>query len=50
MSNKVKYIDIRSQIYLFFNDNINIKNFDSDKIKIDERSDKNVLIYYLLIL
>ena len=35
MSNKVKDIDIKMEHY-FFN-NINIKNFDPDKIKIDTR-------------
>ena len=32
MSNKVKDIDIKNQIYYFFNDMINIKNFDSNNI------------------
>ena len=38
MSNKVKDIYIKNRTYYFFNDIINIKNFDPDKIKIDEKS------------
>ena len=29
MSNKVKYMDIKNRTYYFFNDIINIKNFDA---------------------
>ena len=47
MSNKVKDIDIKNQTYYFFNDIINIKNFDPSNIKIDEKSYKNILIYYI---
>ena len=47
MSNKVKDIDIRNCTYYFFNDIINIKNFDPNNIKIDEKSYKNILIYYV---
>ena len=47
MSNKVKDIDIKNRTYYFFNDIINIKNFDLDKIKIDEKTYKTILIYYM---
>ena len=47
MSNKVKDIDIKNRTYYFFDDIINIRNFDSSSIKIDEKSDKNILIYYI---
>ena len=33
MSNKVKDINIKNQTYYFFNDIINIKNFDPNNIK-----------------
>ena len=46
MSNKVKYIDTKNRMYYFFDDIVNIKNFDPNKIKIDEESYKNILIYY----
>ena len=38
MSNKVKDIDMKKPTYYFFNDNINVQNFDANNIKIDERS------------
>ena len=47
MSNKVKDIDIKNRTWYFFNDIIKMKNFDSNKIKIDEKSYKNILIYYI---
>ena len=46
MSNKVKEIDI-NQIYYFFDDIISMKNFDPNNIKIDEKSYKNILFYYI---
>ena len=46
MSNKVKDIDIKNRTYYLFNDTINIKSFDPNNIKIDEKSYKNILIYY----
>ena len=47
MRNKVKDIDFNNRTYFFFNDIINIKNLDSNNIKIDEKSYKNILIYYI---
>ena len=38
MSNKVKEIEMKVRTYYFFNDIINIKNFDPDKFKTDEKS------------
>ena len=40
MISKVKDIDRKNQIYYFFNDIIDIKNFDLNKIQID----KNIVI------
>ena len=37
MSNKVKELDIKNQTNYFFYDIINIKNFDPNNIKIDEK-------------
>ena len=47
MSNKVKDIDMENRANYFFSCMINMKNFDPDKIKIDEKSYRNVLIYYI---
>ena len=46
MSNKVKYISIKNCAYYFFNDIVNIKNFDPNNIKIVEKSYKN--FFFLL--
>ena len=44
MSNKIKELD-KNQTYYFFDDIINIKFFDPNNIKIDEKSYNNILIY-----
>ena len=49
ISNNVKDINKKSQTFLmiinFFNDIINIKDFDLDNIKKDKKPYKNILIY-----
>ena len=47
MNNEVKVIDIKNGRYYFFNDIIHIKNFDPKNVKIDEKSYKIILIYYI---
>ena len=47
MSNKVKDTDMKNHSYYFFDNIINIKNFDPNIIKIDEKSCKIVLINYI---
>ena len=47
MNNKIKDIDIKNHTYYFFDNIISIKNFDPNKIKIDKKSYKNILIYYI---
>ena len=47
MGNKFKDIDIKNQTYYFLDDMINIKILDLNKIKIDGKSYKNILIYYI---
>ena len=47
MSNKVQDIDIKNRTCYFFNDIINITFFDLNNIKIDKKSYKNILIYYI---
>ena len=37
MSNKIKDIVLENDTYYFFNDIINIKNFDPNKINIDKK-------------
>ena len=47
MNNKVKDIDITNRTYYFFDDIINMKKFYLNNIKIDEKSYKKILIYYI---
>ena len=41
----VKLIDIKNRIYYFYNDMVNIKKLDSNLLKIDKKSYKNIGIY-----
>ena len=41
----VKQIDIKNRTYYFYNDMINIKKFDSNLLKIDNKSYKDIGIY-----
>ena len=47
MSYIVKDISMESHIYYFFDDIINIKEFDPNNIELHENSYKNILIYYI---
>ena len=47
MSNKFKDVNIKSRTYYFFNDVINVENLDPNNIEIDEKSYKEILIYYI---
>ena len=39
---KVKQIDIKSRTYYFYNHIINLENFNSNLLKIDKKSYKNI--------
>ena len=41
----VKQINIKNQAYYFYNDIIDLKNFDSSLLKSDKKSDKEIGIY-----
>ena len=43
----IKEINIKNRTYYFFHDMINIKDFDSNLLKIDKKSYKNIDIYYI---
>ena len=47
MTIDIKSIDIKNRIYYFFNDKISIKNFNSNLLKIDKKSYKDIDIYYI---
>ena len=40
---KVKEINIKTQTYYFYNDMIDIRNFDSNLLKIDKKSHKTLI-------
>ena len=41
----INQVNIKNRIYYFYNDIINIENFDSDKLKLDNKSYKDIGIY-----
>ena len=41
----IKQIDTKNRTYCFYNDMIDIKTFDSDLLKIDKKSYKDIGIY-----
>ena len=47
MGNKVKDINIKNRAYSFLNDFSSTENFNVNNIKIDEKSYKNIFIYYI---
>ena len=43
----VKQIRIKNRTYYFFNDMINLKDFESDLLEIDEKHYKGIDTYYI---
>ena len=43
----IKQVNIKTRTYYFFNDTINIKDFNPSLIKIDKKSYKNIAIYHI---
>ena len=44
---KVKQIEINNRTYYFYNDVINLKNFELNLLKIDKKHYKDIDIYYI---
>ena len=44
---EIKELNIKNNTYCFYDDMINIKNFQSNLIKIDKKSYKDIDIYYI---
>ena len=44
---KVKQIDIKNPTYYFYNDKINLKNFDAKLLKINKKDYIEIDIYYI---
>ena len=43
----IKQMNIKNRTYYFYDDMVNIKNFDPDLLKLDKKSFKNIGIYYI---
>ena len=44
---EIKQINVKNRTYYYYNDMINIKDFDSSLLKIDKKSSKNIAIYFI---
>ena len=44
---EIKQINIKARSYYFYNDIIDLKDFDAKLLKIDKKSYKNIDIYYI---
>ena len=44
---RIKYINIKKRTYYFYDDMVNIKDFDSNLLKPDKKSFKSIAIYYI---
>ena len=44
---EVKQINIKNRIYCFYNDIINLKEFEPNLLKIDKKHYKGINIYYI---
>ena len=42
-----KQLKVKNRIYYFYNDLINIKDFDPKLLKLDKKSYKNISMYYI---
>ena len=40
-------MNINNRTYYFYNDLINIKDFDPNLLKLDKKSFKNIVVYYI---
>ena len=44
---EVKQINIKNRTYYFYNDQINLKDFDAQLLKIDKKDYNKIDIYYI---
>ena len=44
---KIRQINIKNQTYYFYNDQINLKDFDASMLKIGKKNNKDIDIYYI---
>ena len=44
---EIKQINIQNRTYYFYNDQINLKDFDASLLKVDKKDYKEIDIYYI---
>ena len=44
---KIRQINIKNRTYYFYNDQINLKDFDASKLKIVKKNYKEIDVYYI---
>ena len=44
---KISQINIKNRTYCFYNDQINLKDFDASMLKIDKKNYKEIDVYYI---
>ena len=44
---KIKQINIKNRTYYFYNDQINLKDFDASLLKVDKKDYNEIDIYYI---
>ena len=44
---KAKQINIKNRTYYFYNDQINLKDFDASLLKVDKKNYKEIDVYYI---
>ena len=44
---EIKQINIKNRTYYFYNDQINLKDFDASLLKVDKKDYKEIDIYYI---
>ena len=44
---KIKQVSIKNRTYYFYNDQINLKDFDASVLKIDKKNYKEIDVYYI---
>ena len=44
---EVKQINVKNRTYYFYNDQINLKDFDARLLKVDKKDFKEIDIYYI---
>ena len=47
INGNIKQIEIKNRTYCFYNNMINLKNFDSNLLKIDKKHYKEINIYFI---